>query len=134
VSEENVALVRASWEAWDRRDMDAVFAFYDPAIVWDTTHYPGFVVTDLYHGHDGIRQFFREWLAPFESYYAHAEEFIDAEDSVVVRCRQGGRGRQSGTEVEMPPYWQLYRLRRRRVVRIELYRDESDALKAAGLE
>ena len=104
MSQENVELVRAAWAAWERGDMEAIFAFYDPAIVWDQTHYEAAELSDVYHGHDGIKQFFRQWLAPFESYHAHAEDFIDAGEAVVVRIRQGGRGKGSGAEVEMPPY------------------------------
>jgi hypothetical protein len=50
-----------------------------------------------------------------------------------VRMRQGGRGKESGVDVEMPPLWQLYRLRAGRAVRVEIYRDEGRALEAAGL-
>jgi ketosteroid isomerase-like protein len=96
MSPENVELVRAAWEAWERGDIEALFGFYDPAIVWDQTGYAGMELSSVYHGHDGVKQFFRDWLAPFESYYAHAEDFIDAGEAVVVRCRQGGRGKQSG--------------------------------------
>jgi ketosteroid isomerase-like protein len=134
MSHENVELVRGSWEAWERGDMEAIFGFYDPEIVWDVTHYdlPG--VSGVYHGHDGVRQFMRAWLAPFETYYAHAEEFIDAGESVVVRLWQGGRGKQSGVDVKMPPYWQVYRLGDGRALRVEIYRDRSEALKSVGLE
>jgi ketosteroid isomerase-like protein len=134
MSQANVELVRGSWEAWERGDMEAIFAFYDPAIVWDQTYAGTADMPSLYHGHDGIRRFFRDVLAPFESYYAHAEEFIDAGEAVVVRFRQGGRGKQSGAEVEMQPYWLVYRLRNGRVVRIEVYNDQGEALKAAGLK
>lgn len=132
MSRENVELVRSAWEAWERGDMGAVFEIYDPDIVWDQTHAPG-PIAGVYHGHDGVRQFFREWLAPFESYYCHAEDFIDADDAVIVRARQGGKGKGSGVEVEMRPYWQVYRLRDGRVVRIEPYGDREEALEAVGL-
>jgi ketosteroid isomerase-like protein len=131
MSRENVELVRAAWEAWERGDMEAIFAFYDPAIVWDQTRGP--VERGLYLGHDGIKEFFRAWLAPFENFYAHAVDFIDAGEAVVVRVRQGGRGKQSGVEVEMPRYWQVYRLRDGRAVRIEVYSEEDEALEAVGL-
>jgi ketosteroid isomerase-like protein len=134
VSREDVELVRAAWEAWERGDMEAIFAFYDPEIVWDQTHAETPELSAVYHGHDGVRRFFRAWIAPFESYYAHAEDFTDAGEAVVVRCRQGGRGKQSGAEVEMPPYWQVYRLRDGRAVRIEVYQDQGDALRAVGPE
>jgi ketosteroid isomerase-like protein len=134
MSQANVELVRGSWEAWERGDMEAIFAFYDPAIVWDQTHAGTADMPSFYHGHDGIRRFFRELFASFDSYYAHAEDFIDAGKAVVVRFRQGGRGKQSGAQVDMPPYWQVYRLRDGRAVRIEVYNDQREALKAAGLE
>jgi ketosteroid isomerase-like protein len=133
MSRENVEIVRAAWEAWERGDAEAIFEFYDPAIVWDQTHYGAGGPSGTYDGHDGVKRFFREWLAPFESYYAHPEEFIDAGEVVVVRLRQGGRGKQSGVEVEMPPYWQVYRLRDGLAMRIEVYSDEKEARTAAGL-
>jgi ketosteroid isomerase-like protein len=133
VSRENVELVRRSWEAWERGDMEAIFAFYDPDIVWDQFPFWEGELASLYRGHDGIRQLFREWLEAFEGFYAHAEDFIDAGDAVVVRCRQGGRGKQSGAEVRMPPFWLVYRLRDGRAVRIEAYADQGEALEAVGL-
>jgi ketosteroid isomerase-like protein len=33
----------------------------------------------------------------------------------------------------MPYYWQVYRVRDGRAVRVEVYSDESDALEAVGL-
>jgi ketosteroid isomerase-like protein len=111
--------------------LEAIFAFHYPAIVWDQTGYEG-GISDVYYGHDGIKRFFREWLEPFESFYAHAEDFIDAGEAVVVRARQGGRGKQSGVDVEMPPYWQVYRLADGRAVRIEVYSDKARPFKPSG--
>jgi ketosteroid isomerase-like protein len=132
MSEQNVEIVRASWDAWSRGDMDALFEFYDPEVEWDMTHS---YVPDMgvFHGHEGIREFFREWRIFFAEYYAEAEEFVGTDDGVVVRVRQGGRGRSSTVGVEMPAYWQVYRLRDGRAVRIEIYREEADALEAVGL-
>lgn len=87
MSQENVEIVRASWDAWSRRDMAE--------------------------------------LRP--------EEFIDAGDEVIVRIRQGGRGHSSAVDVEMPMFWQVYRFRGVRAVRVEVYREEAEALAAVGL-
>jgi ketosteroid isomerase-like protein len=131
-SDDSVELVRGAWEAWERGDMRAVFDFYDPAIEWDMSESE---VPDMgvYRGHEGVRRFFLEWMAPFHDYYAHAEEFRLGREGVLVRMRQGGRGKESGVDVEMPPLWQLYRLRAGRAVRVEIYRNEHRALEAAGL-
>jgi ketosteroid isomerase-like protein len=58
---------------------------------------------------------------------------VDAGDSVIVRVRQGGRGKGSGATVEMPAYWAVYRLRRGQAMRVEIYRDRAEALEAVGL-
>ena len=128
-----MAIVRGSWEAWGRGDMEALFDFYDPEVVWDVTHS---YVPDLtvFHGHDGIRDFFRRWRTFFAEYHAEPEAFVDAGESVIVRVRQAGRGRESDVTVEMPVYWQVYRLRNGRAVRVEIYRDEGEARRSAGLE
>jgi ketosteroid isomerase-like protein len=132
MSQDNVEIVRASWDAWRRGDMQALFDFYDPEVEWDMTHayVPGMGV---YTGHDGIREFFREWGDFFAEYHAEPQQFIAADDNVMVRVRQTGRGRASSVGVEMPAYWQVYRLRDGRAVRVEIYREETDALAAIGL-
>ena len=111
--------------------MAALFEFYDPEVEWDMSHS---YVPDMgvFHGHEGIREFFGEWRAFFAEYWAEAQEFIEVGDSVIVRVHQGGRGRSSTVGVEMPAYWQLYRLREGRAVRVEIYRDEEEARTAAG--
>jgi ketosteroid isomerase-like protein len=84
--QENVEIVRRAWDAWERRDIEGLFALYDPAIIWDMSHYDD-VIGGVFRGHEGVRRFFGEWLEPFETYYAHAETFIDAGDNVVVEVR-----------------------------------------------
>lgn len=130
--QDNVEIVRASWEAWSRGDVAALFEFYDPEVEWDMTKS---YVPDMgvFHGHDGIREFFREWQEFFAEYRAEPEQFIGADENVMVRVRQGGRGKASSVDVEMPTYWQVYRLREGRAVRVEIYRDEAEALEAVGL-
>jgi ketosteroid isomerase-like protein len=133
MSREDVDVVRAVWDAWERRDTDAMFELYDPEIVWDQTRDgPGDLARE-YHGHDGVRQFFSEWMGSFESYQARALEFFDGDDAVLVRVRQTGRGKLSGIEVEIASGLQLYRVRDGRVVRIETHADADEAFRAAGL-
>jgi ketosteroid isomerase-like protein len=132
VSEEKVSLVRASWEAWARGDMAALFDFYAPDIEWDMTKSQ---IPDMgvFQGHEGVREFFRRWAyGPFDDYYAEPEEFIDAGEEVVVRVRQGGRGKGSGVPVEMPSFWQRYTLRDGKAVRVTIHRDREEALEAAA--
>jgi ketosteroid isomerase-like protein len=38
MSQENVEIVRESWDAWLRGDLDGVLATYAPDVIWDLTH------------------------------------------------------------------------------------------------
>jgi hypothetical protein len=52
--------------------------------------------------HDGIKQFFRQWLAAFESYHAHAEDFIDAGEAVTDYVMVGRCGSRSTASRKKP--------------------------------
>ena len=57
---------------------------------------------------------------------------VDAGDSVVVRVRQSGRGKETGAQVENHA-WQLFTLRNGKVVHCRGYDTKAQALEAAGL-
>ena len=131
MSRENVEIVRRVWEAAERGDTQAAFAFYDLAIVWES-RYMGPIEGGVYHGHEGVRQFFRDWLGSFETYRAQAETFIDAGDKVVVGYRVSGRGKGSGVEIEMAR-WNVYGISNGLVIRVEIFETRAEALEAVGL-
>ncbi len=130
MSEEDVDVVRRVWEAWDRRDTPAMFALYDPAIVWQSHYGP---ISGPYRGHEGVRQFFQEWTDALDSFHLQAEEFIDAGDCVVVDVKVFARGKGSGVEAEMPQ-GQLCRVRNGLVISMEFFESKERALEAAGRE
>lgn len=111
--------------------MEAVFALYDPAIVWQN-HTGPVELAGTYHGHEDVRQWFRQWLQAFENFRPRAETFFDAGDNVVVGWRGIGSGKASGAEVEMSR-WNLYGIRNGLVIRVEIFETKAQALAAAGL-
>jgi ketosteroid isomerase-like protein len=133
VSQENVEVVRRVWDAVERQDTAAVFAFYDPDIVWQ--NHTGAIELQgrSYHGHEAVAQFWREWLEPFETFEAHSETFIDAGDNIVVGMRLSARGRQSGAEVEWP-VWNVYTIRAGLVIQVQAFETKAEALEAADLQ
>jgi ketosteroid isomerase-like protein len=132
MSEENVEIVRRVWQAAEGGDMDALFALYDPDIVWKSYFFGPIEFGGLYRGHEGVRQFFRDWLESFETYQAHAEIFIDGGDNVVVGYRVSGRGKASGAQVDMHR-WNVYAVRNGLVTYVEIFGSKAQALDAAGL-
>lgn len=137
MSEENVELVRRLLDMFAKRDHEAVFAFYDPDIEWDTTNIRTFGLDDLagvYQGHEGVRTYWRRWLQAWKDLDFEVEDVLDAGDEVVALIRnQRQWGRHSGIPVEMPPYGLIFTIRHGKVVQWRNFADQESALEAAGL-
>jgi ketosteroid isomerase-like protein len=132
VSQENVEIVRRSWDAWGRGGVDAMLEFLDPQVEWR-------VRADLpdagtYRGHEGIRQLIARFEEVLEDMGVEAQEYIDAGDRVVVPLHWWGRGRLSGVEVaeRQGETWVLT-VGDGRITKVEEYRHKQEALEAVGL-
>jgi ketosteroid isomerase-like protein len=140
MSQENVELVRRLLEMFARREHEAVFAFYDTEIEWDTTNlgegaWSGFAdLAGIYRGHDGVRTYWRRWLEAWTDLEFEVHDVLDAGDDVVGLIRnQRQWGRNSGIATDMPPYGLVFTIRNGKVVRWRSFPNERSALEAAGL-
>lgn len=136
MSSENVAIVRRLYEAVASRDSATVLAIYDPELEWDHTRNEavvGLMGETVYHGHEGLRQWSREWYEAWESVDAELEELIEAGEHVIAVLNYRGRGRVSGVEVEFTRMAGIFTLREGRVVRAAWFRSREEALEQAGL-
>src|SRR5688572_21177748 len=99
MSEENVEIIRRGFEAFQRGDWEAVLEDVDPNVeIHEPTALPD---AQVFHGHAGLRAAYEKTQEMFEDVRLEAEEFIDADDQVVIWYRAVGRGKGSGVEVEM---------------------------------
>ena len=135
MSQENVDLLRALFEAVARRDTATVQALYDPEVEWDNTRGPlqGLIERKVYRGYDGIRQWWREYRDPWESVWDEVEELIDAGDQVVSVQTSHARGRASGVAVDLPHFALVWTFRQGKILRVVLFTSRADAVEAAGL-
>jgi ketosteroid isomerase-like protein len=137
MSEENVEIVRDLLDTFARRDHERAFDFYDPNIEWDASRIREWGDVDtagVYHGHDGVRAYWRRWLTAWKDLEFEIEGILDGGDDVVALIRnQRQWGRHSGIETEMPPYGLVFSFRNGKVVRWVFYSTQTDALEAAGL-
>ena len=135
MSQENVEIVRRIFEAAASGDSADVFALYDPAVEWDASRAPMPRLIgggDVFHGHDGLRRFFKERNAIWGEIEDEPKELIDAGDHVVSADTERGRGRSSGVEVEMTQY-AVWTIRSGKVVRVVWFPTRAEAFEAAGL-
>ena len=86
----------------------------------------------IYHGHEGVREFWRDWTGTWDDFDFELEEAVDAGDDVLVRVRQVGKGRESGAPVALS-FGQIWTLRGGKVIRFRAFPTFEEALEAAGL-
>jgi len=129
MSQENVELVRRTYEL-TRRDAESFFAVCDPAIEWDMSR--GMPDGRVYHGHEGVREFWRSWTGTWDGFDFQLEAVIDVDDEVVAHAHQVGRGRGSGVAVEMRN-GHVWTLRDGKVTRFRAFQSFEEALEAVGL-
>jgi ketosteroid isomerase-like protein len=132
MSQENVQIVRESFEAWLGGDRERTAELFDPEIEFHGT-VGGLQEGQIAHGQSQIDQRFEvEDLEAWEERRLEAEEFIDAGDDVVVLLHEFRRGRRSGVELETDTAV-VVAVSGGRVVRIQGYMDRDAALRAVGL-
>ena len=128
MSEENVELVLRGYEAWNRRDLEGTLELMDPAIEWrfsdEEMTLPG--GAPVYHGHEGVRQFWAELMEPLPELHIEVERTLEKDDYVVVFIRFQAPG------IDQPSV-HVFKARDGKAVEFTAYNDPDLALEAAGL-
>ena len=130
MSQENVEIVRQAYEAFQRGEPDKAMHLVSPEVELHGTS-GGLSDGSVARGIEAVGQTFEMWDEDWETDLI-PQEFIDAGDQVVLLQHELRRGRGSGVEVESDTAV-LYGLRDGRIVRIQGFMDQGEALEAAGL-
>jgi ketosteroid isomerase-like protein len=131
MSEENVAVVRRGYEAFNRGDLDGMVADFAPTFEYIASGaVPG--TGGVYRGPEGMKEFMG-WFGEFSGARAEINELIDGGDQVLVGITALGRGKRSGVAASGWHVWHVWALRGGKIVRGEGFTDRADALEAAGL-
>jgi ketosteroid isomerase-like protein len=134
MSQENVEVVRGIYEAVARRDDVSPFEVYAEDIVWDwsNTRRAELLHKQLYRGHEGVRQAWRETLAAFGEVDFKVDDLLDAGDHVLAVIRERQVGRASGAAVENT-HFALFTLSDGKVTQLRVFDEQAEALEAVGL-
>jgi ketosteroid isomerase-like protein len=129
MSEENVEIVRPVYEAFNRRDWDAVFRDMHPDFKATTKRGPN---AGTHHRREGAQAFFEDYVAAFDDLTAEPKRFLASGNQIVVLVTQ--RGKPKGGEVQVAVRnGHLWTLEDGRVLSMETFPNPQDALEAAGL-
>ena len=128
-----VAIVRASYEAFGRHDLDGALAMMDDDIEWHQAQ--GLPHGGVYHGLAEVRAAIfdpldREWWEEFD---AAPSEFLAGDDHVVVLGRYTGKGKRTGAILDIP-FAHVWRFRDGRAVRFHQFTDTRGWVEALGSE
>ena len=130
MSQENVEIVQAGFEAWNAGDVDAVREMAHPDVI---VRYPeGWPEPGPFVGREAVtRQFERTREAWDADTMEPTSDFLHAADRVVVRFTWHGVGHGPESNIEVTGVWTV---RKGRVFGIELFWDHTEALETVGLQ
>ncbi len=130
MSQDNVERFVAAIEAFNRRDIPAMFRNFDPEIKFE--HRLAALQGNL-AGLDAVRGWFADATEHFESWQIHCQDVRDLGDRVLALGTVRAIGKESGVETEMP-YTVVATIKDGLVTHFIDYGDKDQALRAVGLE
>jgi ketosteroid isomerase-like protein len=130
MSQENVEVVKAAFEAYNRGDLDAWLADADPDIEWHLL--PQATDPGPHRGRQVILERAKLWRQTLGGLRAEVVEFIDAGEYVIAPVCMRGQPPGSDAEVVLDEVY-VSKLRNGKVVELREFRTKTEALEAAGL-
>jgi ketosteroid isomerase-like protein len=122
----------ASIAAFKSGDASNLLSFLDPAVEWQTGTYPG-LLESVYHGHEGVRRYLKEFWESWEELQLDTEEVVEGrEGRVFAAARVRGRGKASGAPAEARLF-EVVEIRNGLIKKRMAFSNRESALKAAGL-
>ena len=126
MSRENIEIVRNSYRAYVRGDLEAAFGVLDPAIEIYDHDIPD---AGKYHGWEGMLAWQTDWESGWKSWRWDPEDFIDAGDRVVAILHLYAHGRGSGVDVEGVD-GAVWMLSDGKAIRLDYYGSKEQAMEA----
>jgi ketosteroid isomerase-like protein len=127
MSSDNLERVRDLYRSWAAGDLSDA-SLFDPYVV---AVFPDPHKVPLY-GLEAMSDYMRRFLESWENVRFEGTDYREVGDSIVVRVRRSGTGKKSGMSLEDHPF-HVWTFRGERVIRIEVFDRDTEALEAAGL-
>ena len=124
-------LIRATYKAWSEADLEGLLETLDPEVVFRTSGtFPD--VAAVYRAHDGMREFWEDFRAPWEWVEIQVERIVQGDDCAAIGVRFRSRGRGSGVMTDLRQGHAL-RFKNDRIVEVSANASFEQALEAVGL-
>jgi ketosteroid isomerase-like protein len=130
VAQENVRVVRAAFDAYQRGDEPGMLELVSPEVV--VTQFPDQLDVRDFHGHGGLRDVMAEWIGTWEDWTIELLAAREVGDLVIAAARQQGRGKGSGAPMQSEVTF-IFTVRDGSILRWQMFHSEQEALEAVGL-
>jgi ketosteroid isomerase-like protein len=129
MSQQNVEIVRAAYEAWNAGDVEALREAHDPDVI---ARYPeDWPEAGPFVGREAVVRQIEQLRQTWDASAAEPiTDFTDAGDRVIARFVWRGTGHGPAFALEGSA---VYTMRNGRISLIEYFTDHAEALKAVGL-
>ena len=129
MSQENVAVVRQMYDAFNSGDAEGAVDHFAPDVTVDARDRPDH---EIGKGREALVRIIASWVNSFDDWREEIEAIRDLGDHVLVAATQRGRGKGSGIETELR-YALLYRVEDGKISSMTFYNTPTEALEAVGL-
>lgn len=131
MTEDNLAAVRRSYEAFDKGDLDGALAMMDDQIEWHQAQ--GLPHGGVYEGLPAVRAgvfdpLDEQW---WDGFRAEPTEILGGSDHVVVLGRYTARAKRTGAPLDVP-FAHVWRFRDGRAIRFHQFTDTHGWVQAIG--
>jgi ketosteroid isomerase-like protein len=129
MSRENVEIVRAAYDAFNRGDWDAAFRDMHPDFEFAMQHAPN---PGPHRGRNDARARMEDGLAAYEAFSYELDDLRESGEQVVALIRVRVRPKGTTAEIENR-VGHVWALRDGKVVSLHLFPKRDEALESAGL-
>ncbi len=99
MAESKIELTERGYRAWNEDDLETLLSICHPEVEYHTSGvFPG--LTSVYHGHEGISQWWADFHEPWHRIRVIPKRIVETAGGVAVLVRFEGKGRQ-GIETTM---------------------------------
>jgi ketosteroid isomerase-like protein len=130
MSQENVEIVRRTFDAFARGDIESLLPLLDPDV--EIRSLMTEAERTIYRGHKAAREWFAAVLDVFPDWRPSPQQVRSFDDVVVVAFHVTATAAGSGIRIEQT-YWHAARLRDGKVASFAFHRTEAEALAAVEL-
>jgi ketosteroid isomerase-like protein len=120
--------IHRAYEAWSRRDVDALLAVVHPESVARPILGAN-IGTSVYRGREGLREWFHDLHQEWETFETTVTRIEERGDLALLTVQVHARGRASGVVIDDALY-HLVEIRDGMIRRLEAFQDKGDAMAA----